>query len=336
VPAWTAFVGLTLVVLVALLVLARASQKYVPDEIDTATGTETSDGSTGTFPEPADGGVSDRSPDRRDAAPTPVPGPGGNREDADAADDDGSSAPDGPAPPAGDGDGDAGVSEKSGAVVELERPRGRGRPPERVTVSAADAPTGVLLANVTVSQAIFGVVLVAGAWLTRIPASAFGLALAPGAVAEAAAVGVVLGSVLYVLNAAASSLASAGGVEYDETLRDLLTPSSGRGWATLLGVTLPVIAGFEELLFRAALIGVPAAGLGLPVWPLAVASSAVFAVGHGAQGRAGIVVTGLLGFGLAAAFVLSGSLVVVVAAHYVVNALEFVVGGYFGVEPFEG
>jgi membrane protease YdiL (CAAX protease family) len=62
---------------------------------------------------------------------------------------------------------------------------------------------------------------------------------------------------------------------------------------------------------------------------LAACSSVAFAFGHGAQGRAGIVVTGALGFVLAAAFVVTGSLVTVVVAHYLVNALEFVVNeGY--------
>jgi len=201
-------------------------------------------------------------------------------------------------------------------------------------VSAADAPTGVLLANVAVSQATFAVVLLAGAWLARIPPRAFGLATDPESLGGAIALGTVVGVVLYVLNAAGAGVASAGGVEYDETLRDLLTPSTARGWVALLTVVLPVVAGFEEFLFRAALIGVPAAGLGLPAWPLAVASSVVFAFGHGAQGRAGVVVTGLLGFGLAAAFVVSGSFVVVAVAHYLVNALEFVVGGYLGIDPF--
>jgi len=40
----------------------------------------------------------------------------------------------------------------------------------------------------------------------------------------------------------------------------------------------------------------------------------------------------VLGFVLAGVFVLTNSLLAVVLAHYLVNALEFVVGGYFGVE----
>jgi membrane protease YdiL (CAAX protease family) len=93
----------------------------------------------------------------------------------------------------------------------------------------------------------------------------------------------------------------------------------------LLVVVLPLVAGFEELLFRAALVGGLAAGFGVSPWPLAVLSSAAFALGHGAQGRVGMVVTGVLGFALAALFVVTESLPAVVVAHYLVNALEFAV-----------
>jgi membrane protease YdiL (CAAX protease family) len=78
------------------------------------------------------------------------------------------------------------------------------------------------------------------------------------------------------------------------------------------------------------LVGGFAAGFGLSPWPLAVLSSVAFALGHGAQGPLGMVVTGLLGFALAAAFVLTGSLLAVVVAHYLVNALEFLGAEYRG------
>jgi membrane protease YdiL (CAAX protease family) len=91
----------------------------------------------------------------------------------------------------------------------------------------------------------------------------------------------------------------------------------------LFGATLPLIAVVEEFLFRAAVIGGVAAAAPVSPWVLAVVSSAAFALGHGAQGRVGVVVTGALGFALAAGFVLTGSFVVVAVAHYLVNALEF-------------
>ncbi|MXR21450.1 CPBP family intramembrane glutamic endopeptidase, partial [Halobacterium bonnevillei] len=101
------------------------------------------------------------------------------------------------------------------------------------------------------------------------------------------------------------------------------TPASTRGWLLLFGVSLPVVAGFEELLFRGFLVGAFATGFEVSPWLLAVASSVVFGAGHTAQGYVGVVVTTLLGFALAAAYVVTGSLLVVVVAHYVVNAAEF-------------
>jgi len=349
VPAWTTFAGLTLVVLVALLVLARASQEYVPDDRDREhrpperVGTGRSRGGNGNGDAPGD------RPDRRGrpAAGSGVPdgatAPGNEREreseggvgtvDAATAESDGAPEPERGRQSAVESRPDPEPAVEAAGSGHVEG-TAQSRDPDRPRVSAADLPTGVLLANVTVSQATFGVVLLAGAWLARIPPTALGLPTAPEMPTGAVGLGIAVGAVLYVLNAAGAELASAGGVEYDETLRELMTPATIRGWIVLLGVVLPVVAGFEEFLFRAALIGVPAAGLELPAWPLAVVSSAAFAFGHGAQGRAGIAVTGVLGFGLAAAFVLTDSLVVVVVAHYLVNALEFVLGGHFGIDPF--
>jgi membrane protease YdiL (CAAX protease family) len=111
-----------------------------------------------------------------------------------------------------------------------------------------------------------------------------------------------------------------------------MAPDSANGWLLLLGVILPLVAVFEEFLFRGVLVGAFAAGFAVSPWLLAVGSSVLFALGHGAQGPAGILVTGSLGLVLAAGYVLTGSLLVVVVAHYLVNALEFVVYEGLGVE----
>jgi membrane protease YdiL (CAAX protease family) len=97
-------------------------------------------------------------------------------------------------------------------------------------------------------------------------------------------------------------------------------------------VVLPLIAVFEEFLFRGVLVGAFAVGFGVSPWLLAVLSSIAFALGHGAQGTTGVAVTGALGFVLAAAFVVTGSLLVVVVAHYLVNALEFLVHEWAAVD----
>jgi membrane protease YdiL (CAAX protease family) len=130
---------------------------------------------------------------------------------------------------------------------------------------------------------------------------------------------------LYAANEAGAWVAERAGIDADESLRELLAPETVGGWLLLLGVVLPLVALVEEFLFRAALVGALAAGFSVSPWLLAVLSSVAFGVGHGLQGPGGVVVTGALGFVLAAAFVLTGSLWVVVVAHYLVNALEFLV-----------
>jgi membrane protease YdiL (CAAX protease family) len=188
--------------------------------------------------------------------------------------------------------------------------------------------TGELLANVGFSHGLFLAVLAGGAVYADVPADALGVSLST----QELLVGVGFGLGLAVANTAAGAAANALGHTPSEDLRRMLAPDGAVGWALLLAVVLPLVALFEEFLFRAALIGGLSAGFGLSPWLLAVGSSAAFAVGHGAQGRAGIAVTGLLGFVLAAGFVLTGSLLVVVVAHYLVNAAEFVIYEGLGVE----
>jgi membrane protease YdiL (CAAX protease family) len=191
-----------------------------------------------------------------------------------------------------------------------------GREPELVLTPK------LLMANVALTQGLVLVILVLAAWYFAIPARAFGVTADTTGVATVA-LGVGFGVVLWLANELSTTLADAVGAAYDERVRELLAPDSPGGWLTLFGVVLPIIALGEEILFRAALIGVPEAGFGVNAWVLAVASSLSFALGHGAQGRVGVVVTGGLGLVLAAGYVVTGSLLVVVVAHYVINALEF-------------
>lgn len=205
--------------------------------------------------------------------------------------------------------------------------------PERVDPTGPSEPrslsefsTGELLANVALTQGVFGFVVAAGAWYFEIPAVALGLAGGPWVTGlPALGLGLAFGVALWVANEVAGRVADAAGATYDEKLREALAPAGAGGWALLLGVVLPVVAVVEELIFRAAAIGATAAGLGVSPWPLVGVSSAAFALGHGAQGKVGVAVTGALGFVLGAAFVYTGSFLVVVVAHYLVNALEFLV-----------
>ncbi|WP_436935365.1 CPBP family intramembrane glutamic endopeptidase [Halovenus marina] len=191
--------------------------------------------------------------------------------------------------------------------------------------------TGVMFANVVVTQGAVVVILAVAAWYFSIPSDALGLSTdiwterLSTETAQPLGLGVVFGLVLWVGNELSTRLADAVGAAYDESVRELLAPDSVLGWIGLLGVVLPLVAISEELLFRGALVGVAAAGTGISAWLFAIVSSLAFALGHGAQGRVGVVVTGALGFVLAAGYVLSASLLLVVVAHYVVNAMEFLV-----------
>ncbi|MWG35447.1 CPBP family intramembrane glutamic endopeptidase [Halomarina oriensis] len=222
------------------------------------------------------------------------------------------------------------------APLEVGRYPDAPSPAERTVAGLGDPdlPTAALLLNVALSQGVLGAFLLFGAFYASVPLPALGVDLADplSTGLPALGVGVGVGVGLYLVNVAGAAAAAAAGFEYDESLRDVLTPASRGGWGLLLLAVLPLIAGFEELLFRAALVGAFGEGLALSPWLLAVVSSIAFAFGHGAQGRMGMLVTGVLGFVLAVVFVLTNSLLAVVVAHYLVNALEFVVGGYLGVE----
>lgn len=294
-PQWGPFLGVTVVLLVLLLVLARLSQRAIheygsPDEASTT---------------PSD---SAHAPESR----TPVHESESRKHEK---------------------NGENGKRrEKRGKSAETRRDEGTPEPDssdtERPEPSGGEIEltSRVLMANVAFTQGLVIVILLAAAWYFAIPADAFGL---PGngeyGGTTAVAAGVGFGVVLWVANELSTTVADAVGAAYDEAVREMLAPDSAGGWVVLFGAVLPVIAVSEELLFRAALIGVPAAGYDVSVWLLAVLSSVAFAFGHGAQGRVGVVVTGALGFVLAAGYVYTGSLVVVIVAHYVINALEFLV-----------
>lgn len=189
-----------------------------------------------------------------------------------------------------------------------------------------------LFANVAVTQGLVVVVLVAAAWYFQIPARGFGVSVTGPAILLGAAFGVAL----WIGNELSTTVADAVGASYDEGVREMMAPESTGGWLVLFAIILPIIAIAEELLFRGALIGVPAAGFDISPWLLAVVASLAFALGHGAQGRVGIVVTGVLGFVLAAGYIVSGSLLVVIVAHYLINGLEFFIHEYLGVDALFG
>jgi len=312
---WTTFAAFAVVVLGFLLVLSHLSQQaFEPVDSERAI-----DPSRDTA---ARSEVRDAGWDGARAPETVVERPAA---DADREALGSQGAPDGETPTPDEaahrrrsGDG-AGLLSAEPRVFEADHARG-----DRAEGFDRDISTAALLANVTVSQGAFALLLLGGAWIAGVPASAFGIG-SPAAWPAAVGIGAALGVGLYAANEVGAAAGDRIGLGRSETLREGLAPDTLAGWAVLLLVVLPIIAGFEELLFRGTLVGALAMGFDLSPWLLAAFSSVAFALGHGAQGPAGIVVTGLLGFVLAAAFVLTGSLLTVVVAHYLVNALEFVI-----------
>lgn len=222
------------------------------------------------------------------------------------------------------------VSRESATDDALARSQGQseGGSLDTPTVEGDDgrsAPAaGALLASVALSQGAFGLLVLGAALFTGVPTSALGVsATSTGVWAVAAGIGLGIG--LYAVNELAATVGRRHGLGGGAELRAALAPESVRGWILLLVGVLPIVAGFEELLFRGVLIGALGTGFGVSPWLLAVGSSVAFAAGHGAQGPAGVLVTGMMGLLLGVAFVLTQSLLLVVVAHYLVNALEFAV-----------
>ncbi|ELY70897.1 CPBP family intramembrane glutamic endopeptidase [Natrinema versiforme] len=349
-PQWAAFVGITGVVLVLLLVLSRLTQSSFSDgdlgsdeESDRSSeppvdgDADRADIAVDIPTENAESSRSKRGETNSDSANVPARDPAeGTRvadnssrprssssatETIDSDDRNERTAADQTAPPRDSRP----ERDPAAADVDRRRPADRGVDPDSLS-------TGMVLANVAFSQGLFALVLLGAAVYTAIPASALGIEFSVSALETGLLWGAAAGIVFYLANELAAAIATHLGFDHEEDLRELLSPDSIGGWLLLLGGVLPIIAVFEEFLFRAAMIGVPAAGFGVSPWLLAVVSSIAFALGHGMQGSIGVVVTGLLGFVLAAVFIVTGSFLVVVVAHYLVNALEFVVHEGLGLE----
>lgn len=214
------------------------------------------------------------------------------------------------------------LSRASARVIQTHHGEGVG-PSAENGPTGSPLPTGVaLLANVAFTHGLLGAGLFGLVWWSDVPPGALGVGPVDRGVVL---VGLGLGVGLYLASEAATALAGRAGFAPDERLRRLLAPERPVEWALLLLVVLPVIAVTEELLFRGLLIGGFAAGFDVSLPLLVVTSSALFGLGHSAQGSLGVVVTAALGVALGTAYVATGSLLAVVVAHYTVDVLEFVV-----------
>ncbi|QSW98011.1 CPBP family intramembrane glutamic endopeptidase [Haloterrigena alkaliphila] len=322
---WATFAGVTGVVLVLLLVLSHLTQTAFSDPPDPSERERGRNADGDSF-----SSVSADEASPRADSPSDIDTDRQPRGDADASASKSALETDVDLETDIDHENDADPAREREVAVDASGPLDRRPEPERPNgrtgrIDPQSLSVGELLANVALSQGLFASVLLGAVVYTGIPADALGLEFSRSFLREGFVLGTAYGLVLYVANEIAAAVATRFGFDHEEDLRELLAPETLRGWLVLLLVVLPIIAVFEELLFRAALIGAVATGFGVSPWLLAVVSSVAFAVGHGMQGSVGVVVTGVLGFVLAAIFVVTGSLLVVIVAHYLVNALEFVV-----------
>ncbi|MFB6112676.1 MAG: lysostaphin resistance A-like protein [Halodesulfurarchaeum sp.] len=176
-----------------------------------------------------------------------------------------------------------------------------------------------LLYSVAASQLLLAGLVVGSVWVTRVPFSALGLGSRPDLIAA-----ILFGGGLFGVNQVLSTLAKRYTNADPGRLREVLAPESQTDWAVLLLLVLPAVSVSEEVLFRGALLGGIASASSISPWVLVVLSAVAFGLSHTAQGSIGGVVSGILGLGLGALFLVTGSLWTVVLAHYLIDLLEFV------------
>ena len=101
------------------------------------------------------------------------------------------------------------------------------------------------------------------------------------------------------------------------TLAVLPRTAGERRLFTVVGITAGVC---EEWLYRGFFLAVVAAlAGGLPAWALILVAAAAFGLAHAYQGRAGILSTGVLGGVMAALYLQTGSLLLPVLLHAIID-----------------
>lgn len=106
---------------------------------------------------------------------------------------------------------------------------------------------------------------------------------------------------------------------YSPVVVRMILPKN-RNEALLVAVAFVPSVVMEELLFRSLLVG--GFSLYLNPWVLGILWSMVFGAMHLPQGSFAMIATSMIGFVLAGAFILSGTLLVPIATHYVINLLQ--------------
>lgn len=139
---------------------------------------------------------------------------------------------------------------------------------------------------------------------------------------------ILLGVVLFIPFAAGAALLEQalvrGGLSTPATPLPSFLRERGPGDAVLAVVLVTVVAVAEETIFRGYLLLRLRSLLGSAPAALLL-SSAIFAVGHGYEGSAGLVTVGTMGLALGAVYLWRGSLVASIVMHFLQDFLGIVV-----------
>ncbi|MFB6188207.1 MAG: lysostaphin resistance A-like protein, partial [Halobacteriaceae archaeon] len=184
--------------------------------------------------------------------------------------------------------------------------------------------TNLLLLNIIISHGVFALIVLALLLYSHISLLHLGITIQHLSFSYLI-MGLSLGVGLAIFNELASMLIVKFELDYQSDLRELLTPRGPFGWIFLIFIVLPLVAGFEELLFRVALIGAVSVVLQISPWIMLLVSSVLFGAAHMGQGKGGRFVATILGIILGISYIFTGSFVVIVVGHYLVNSIEFIV-----------
>jgi membrane protease YdiL (CAAX protease family) len=151
------------------------------------------------------------------------------------------------------------------------------------------------------------------------PPKAFAIEIAVGL-----AIGLVLQFTVNVLSTVAIRIWGSG--IYSPVVIKSIIPKTTSEWLlTPFPMLIAVI--LEEVLFRSLAVGGFSAlfpGQWWWIWTLALVSSLIFGLVHRPQGILGMILTGVVGFAFCAIFIISGSLLMVIACHFVINMLQLI------------
>ncbi|WP_224447541.1 CPBP family intramembrane glutamic endopeptidase [Haloprofundus salilacus] len=170
-------------------------------------------------------------------------------------------------------------------------------------------------------------------YLTGLPVEFLLLETTLDAVLAALGIGVLVGVGLMAAQKLFFGVTYRFGYEHDMTTFELLSPDTSDEWVLHLGLFLPVVAVYEELVFRVGLIALGYSAFGVDTWTLVAVSAVLFGLAHRQQEWGGVVIMGISGIAFGAVYLWTASLLTVVIAHYSMNVLAFAVYAYEETDP---